>query len=67
VKAYHDEKMLKKDFRLGQQVLLFNSRLKLFPNKLKSKWSRPFIIKEVKHMEQWNYLILRQKLQIERG
>jgi len=37
VKAYHDKKLLKKDFRPGQQVLLFNSRLKLFPSKLKSK------------------------------
>ncbi|XP_014627906.1 protein NYNRIN-like [Glycine max] len=48
VKAYHDKKLLKKDFRSGQQVLLFNSRLKLFLGKLKSKWSRPFTIKEVK-------------------
>ena len=48
VKAYHNKKLLKKDFRPGQQVLLFNSRLKLFPGKLKSKWSGPFTIKEVK-------------------
>jgi hypothetical protein len=32
----------------GQLVLLFNSRLKLFPGKLKSKWSGPFMVKEVK-------------------
>jgi hypothetical protein len=30
-------------------VLLFNSRLKLFPGKLKSKWSGPFVIKEVRN------------------
>ncbi|XP_006598578.1 uncharacterized protein LOC114386169 [Glycine soja] len=48
VKAYHDKKLLMKDFRPGQRVLLFNSRLKLFPGKLKSKWSGPFTIKEVK-------------------
>jgi len=48
VKAYHDKKLLKKDFQPSQQVLLFNLRLKLFPGKLKSKWSRPFTIKEVK-------------------
>ena len=48
VKAYHDKKLLKKDFHLGQQVLLFNSRLKLFLGKLKSKWSKPFTIKEVR-------------------
>ena len=36
VKAYHDKKLLKKDFKPGQQVLLFNSRLKLFPRMMKS-------------------------------
>ena len=30
------------------EVLLFNSRFKLFPGKLKSKWSGPFTIKDVK-------------------
>lgn len=30
-------------------MLLFNSRLKPFTGKLKSKWSRPFLVKEVKH------------------
>ena len=41
MKAYHDKKLLKKSFQPRQQVLLFNSRLKLFPSKLKSKWSGP--------------------------
>ena len=31
----------------GQQVLLFNSRLRLFPGKLKSRWSGPFVVKTV--------------------
>ena len=48
VKAYYDIKLLKNNFQSGQQVLLFNSRLKLFPGKLKSKWSGPFTLKEVK-------------------
>jgi hypothetical protein len=48
VKAYHDKRILNKDFKPGQMVLLFNSRLKLFPGKLKSKWSGPFKIHEVK-------------------
>ncbi|XP_006603276.1 uncharacterized protein [Glycine max] len=47
-KAYHDKKLQRKEFQPGQQVLLFNSRLRLFPGKLKSKWSGPFIIKEVR-------------------
>ncbi|XP_014492372.1 uncharacterized protein LOC106754820 [Vigna radiata var. radiata] len=35
VKFYHDRKLIKRAFSPGQQVLLFNSRLKLFPGKLK--------------------------------
>ena len=46
-KKYHDKGVVSKVFHKGQQVLLFNSRLKLFPGKLKSRWSGPFIIKEV--------------------
>ncbi|GAU41937.1 hypothetical protein TSUD_380420 [Trifolium subterraneum] len=46
-KAYHDKALRPKEFHPGQQVLLFNSRLKLFPGKLKSRWSGPFVIKEV--------------------
>ena len=48
VKAYHDKKLLKRDLKPGQQVLLLNLRLKLFIGKLKSKWSRPFVIKNVR-------------------
>ena len=47
VKIYHDKKLLKKNFQPGQQVLLFNSHLRLFPGKLKSKWSGPFVVHEV--------------------
>ncbi|CAJ2672003.1 unnamed protein product [Trifolium pratense] len=46
-KRYHDAKLVPKEFHEGQLVLLFNSRFKLFPGKLKSKWSGPFIVKEV--------------------
>ncbi|XP_016479936.1 uncharacterized protein LOC107801164 [Nicotiana tabacum] len=38
----HDKKIFKRVFKSGDLVLLFNSRLKLFPGKLKSKWSGPF-------------------------
>jgi len=48
LKKYNDKKLVKREFKPGQQVLLFNSRLRLFPGKLKSKWSGPFIIKEVR-------------------
>ena len=34
-------------FEPGQQVLLYNSRLRLFPGKLKSRWSGPFVVHQV--------------------
>ncbi|KAL0448857.1 UNVERIFIED_CONTAM: Retrovirus-related Pol polyprotein from transposon opus [Sesamum latifolium] len=43
-KAWHDARLQSKEFSEGDKVLLFNSRLKLFPGKLCSKWSGPFII-----------------------
>ncbi|XP_074368588.1 uncharacterized protein LOC141708728 [Apium graveolens] len=45
VKRWHDRRLVHKLFVPGQQVLLFNSRLRLFPEKLKSRWSGPFIVK----------------------
>ena len=39
-KRWHDQKNLRKEFR----VLLYNSRLKLFLGKLKSRWSGPYTI-----------------------
>ncbi|XP_075091569.1 uncharacterized protein LOC142171770 [Nicotiana tabacum] len=39
MKFVHDKKILKREFKSGDLVLLFNSRLKLFMGKLKSKWS----------------------------
>jgi hypothetical protein len=49
MKLYHDRKLVKKNFQPGQYLLLFNSRLKLFAGKLKSKWFGPFRVKEIKH------------------
>jgi hypothetical protein len=46
-KRYHDKGLVRREFNIGQQVLLFNSRLKLFPGKLKSKWSGPFVIRSI--------------------
>ena len=46
-KAWHDKHIVRKEFEPGQQVLLFNSRLKLFPRKLKSKWSGLFIVPQI--------------------
>ena len=40
-KKWHDQKILRKELKLGEQVLLYNFRLKLFPRKLRSRWSGP--------------------------
>jgi len=39
--------LVSRDINSGQLVLLYNSRLKLFPGKLKSKWFGPFLVKSV--------------------
>ncbi|CAN6695195.1 unnamed protein product [Malus baccata var. baccata] len=46
-KAFHDRMIRGKTFTIGQKVLLFNSRLRLFPGKLRSKWIGPFVITNV--------------------
>jgi hypothetical protein len=46
-KAYHDKQLIKKEFHVGQKVLIYNSRLRLFLGKLKSRWFGPCIVTEV--------------------
>ncbi|PON51068.1 hypothetical protein PanWU01x14_219260 [Parasponia andersonii] len=46
-KKWHDMHILKRDFVLGQKVLLFNSCLHLFPGKLRSWWFGPFTVVQV--------------------
>nr|GFA56600.1 reverse transcriptase domain-containing protein [Tanacetum cinerariifolium] len=43
----HDSKIKNRIFNVGDQVLLFNSRLKIFTWKLKTRWSGPFTITQV--------------------
>ena len=38
VKKWHDMHIVKKIFKEGDRMLIFNSRLKLFLGKLKSRW-----------------------------
>ncbi|RDX92801.1 hypothetical protein CR513_25019, partial [Mucuna pruriens] len=47
VRKFHDQQILRKDFQVGQKVLLFNSRLKLIVGKLRYRWDRPFVITNV--------------------
>ena len=69
-KAWHDKHIARKEFEAGQQVLLFNSRLKLFPEKLKSRWLGPFTVTqvfshggaEVTHPEKGTFKVNTQRL-----
>jgi hypothetical protein len=46
-KAYHDKQLVRKEFHVGQKVLLYNSRLRLFLGKLKSRWYGPYTVTKV--------------------
>ncbi|GJU68740.1 hypothetical protein Tco_1254999 [Tanacetum coccineum] len=46
-KKLHDSKIKNRIFNVGDQVLLFNSRLRIFSGKLKTRWSGPFTITQV--------------------
>nr|GEV34739.1 reverse transcriptase domain-containing protein [Tanacetum cinerariifolium] len=46
-KNLHDIKIKSRIFNVSDQVPLFNSRIKIFSGKLKSRWSGPFTILEV--------------------
>ncbi|GJT34999.1 reverse transcriptase domain-containing protein [Tanacetum coccineum] len=46
-KKLHDSKIKNHIFNVGDRVLLFNSRLKIFSGKLKTRWSGPFTITKV--------------------
>ena len=43
-KRWHDQRILRREFKAREQVLLYNSRLKLFPGKLKLRWSGPYVV-----------------------
>ncbi|XP_050219963.1 uncharacterized protein LOC126670305 [Mercurialis annua] len=45
-KRWHDAHISPKTFEVGAFLLLYNSRLRLFPGKLKSRWSGPFKIRK---------------------
>nr|GEZ70787.1 reverse transcriptase domain-containing protein [Tanacetum cinerariifolium] len=46
-KKLHDSKIKNRIYNFGDHVLLFNSHLKIFYGKLKTRWSGPFTITEV--------------------
>ncbi|XP_043697404.1 uncharacterized protein LOC122648220 [Telopea speciosissima] len=46
-KAFHDKHIVRKSFAPNQRVWLFNSKLRLFPGKLRSQWDGPFVVVSV--------------------
>ena len=46
-KTWNHRRIVKKDFNIGDLVLLFNSRLRLFPGKLRSRWTGPFEVSRI--------------------
>ncbi|XP_009591469.1 uncharacterized protein [Nicotiana tomentosiformis] len=46
MKMMHDKNIIERNFKPGYMVLLYNSRLRLFPSKLKSRWPGPFRVVE---------------------
>ena len=46
-KSLHDRMITRKEFHVGDKVLLYHSRLKLFPRKLRSHWIGPFVVSNV--------------------
>nr|GEV44754.1 reverse transcriptase domain-containing protein [Tanacetum cinerariifolium] len=46
-KRIHDSKIKDRVFNVGDRVLLFNSRLKIFSGKLRTRWFGPFTITQV--------------------
>ena len=47
VKRCHDETSQKQELKVGEYVLLYNSRFRFFAGKILSKWEGPYIIEEV--------------------
>ena len=47
VKRWHDKRIQKREFTVGEYVLLYNSRFRFFAGKLLSKWEGPYVIEEV--------------------
>ena len=47
LKKWHDQLIARKNFKQGDQVRLYDSKLHLFLGKLKPRWTGPFTIQEV--------------------
>ncbi|XP_057762482.1 uncharacterized protein LOC130982477 [Arachis stenosperma] len=46
VRAVHDKNIKRREFKPGELVLLYNSRLRLMPGKLRSRWEGPYRVEK---------------------
>ena len=46
-KTWHNKHVLRREFKEGDKVLIFNSRLKIFSGKIISRWSGPVTVTSV--------------------
>ena len=46
-KLFHDIMISRKEFSIGEKVLLFNSCIKIMAGKLRSKWVGPFVVTNI--------------------
>ena len=46
VKKWHDKRISKHEFNVGDKVLFYRSHLRFSPCKLLSKWERPYHVEE---------------------
>ncbi|CAM8896416.1 unnamed protein product [Rhodiola kirilowii] len=44
MKNCHDKQIVRREFNEGERVLLYNSHLRLFLGKLRTKWSGPYTV-----------------------
>ena len=47
IKRWHEKRIQKREFRVGEYVLLYNSCFRFFAGKLLSKWEGHYVIEEV--------------------
>jgi hypothetical protein len=47
IRLWHDKMILRRSFQVGEWVFLFNSRLKLFSGKLRSRWTGPYRVQKI--------------------
>ncbi|CAM8908573.1 unnamed protein product [Rhodiola kirilowii] len=59
-KMYHDKYILRFNYEVGQKVLLFSSRLRFMPGKLRSCWTGPYVVVKV-----YNHGALKQEFNVE--